>query len=75
MSHLRRLTREGHRQMIEEMATVLIGLPELDDFHCIMALLSERFRSADVFRHLDTARDMARQARSDEAGLWERLMR
>jgi hypothetical protein len=75
MTRLRRMTREGTRQLVEEMATVLIGLPELDDFHAIMALLSDGFRSADVFRHLDIAREMARQARSDEGDLWERLMR
>jgi hypothetical protein len=75
MKRLRPLTREGRRQLVEDMAVVLIGKPELDDFHCIMALLSERFRSADVFKHLDTAREIARQALADEAELWERLMR
>lgn len=69
------MTREGHRQIIEDMSMVLIALPEIGNDHdCIMALLAVRFRAAQIFEHLDTARTIARQALTDEAGLWERLM-
>jgi hypothetical protein len=79
MSRLRRLTREGHRQLIEDMAMVLLdnfGEIELsDDIVCIVLLRVSKFHPGDIADCLDTARAMARQALTDEAGLWERLMR
>jgi hypothetical protein len=76
MTRLRRLTREGHRQLVEDMATVLIGEPELgDDTWCTITLLAHGFHPGDIFDCLDTAREIARQALVDEADLWERLMR
>jgi hypothetical protein len=76
MNRLRRLTREGHRQLIEDMAVVLIGELEIgNDQGCIMSLLAHGFHPSDIFDCLDVARTMARQALLDEAGLWERLMR
>jgi hypothetical protein len=76
MNKLRRLTREGHRQLIEDMAVVLIGEIEIgNDQGCIMSLLARGFRPTDIFDHLDVARAIARQALIDEGGLWDRLMR
>jgi predicted nucleic acid-binding protein len=76
MSRLRRLTREGHRQLIEDMAVVLIGEIEIgNDQGCIMSLLARGFHPRDISDCLDAARAMVRQALVDEAGLWERLMR
>jgi hypothetical protein len=73
---LKRLTREGQRQLIEDMAVVLIGEIEIgNDTGCVMSLLAHGFHPLDIFDHLDTARTIARQALADEAGLWERLMR
>jgi hypothetical protein len=71
-----RLIRKGRRQMIENMAIVLIGELEIgNDQGCIMSLLAHGFHPRDIHDHLDVARAMARQARVDEAGLWEKLMR
>jgi hypothetical protein len=76
---LRRLTREGHRQMIEDMAMVLLdnyGEIELgSDIVCTVLLRVNRFHPRDIADCLDTARAMARQALIDECGLWARLMR
>jgi hypothetical protein len=73
---LRRLTREGHRQLIEDMAVVLIDkVPELSsDTVCTVMLLTQGFHPRDIADCLNTAREMARAALRDEAGLWERLM-
>jgi hypothetical protein len=74
MSKLQHLTREGQRQIIEDMAMALIALPEINHDHdCIMALLAARFRAAEIFDYLDAARDIARQTRLDEGELWAAL--
>jgi hypothetical protein len=71
-----RRTKEGHRQVIEDMAVELCWVPELgNDHRCIIALIAQRFRPEHIFDYLDVAREMARAALRDEAGLWERLMR
>jgi hypothetical protein len=76
MSRLRRLTREGHRQLIEDMAVTLIGVDEIgSDVVCAVTLLTQGFHSRDIADCLNTAREMARAALRDEAGLWDRLMR
>jgi hypothetical protein len=80
MSHrLRRLTREGHRQLIEDMAGVLLDkLGEIElgsDLVCTVLLRTRKFDPDDIADHLDTARTYVRQALVDQAGLWERLMR
>jgi hypothetical protein len=79
VSRLRRRTWEGHRQLIEDMAVVLLdnyGEIELSsDLVCTVLLRVNRFDPKDIALCLDTAREMARQALIDEAGLWERLMR
>jgi type II secretory pathway predicted ATPase ExeA len=73
---LRRLTAEGQRQLVEDMAVVLIGEPDLaSDLVCVFTLLAQRFHIRDIDAHFDAARTIARQALADEAGLWERLMR
>lgn len=75
-TRLRRLTKEGRRQLVEDMACVLVGELEIgNDQGCIMALLARGFHPRDISDCLDTARSMARAALVDEAGLWERLMR
>jgi hypothetical protein len=73
----KRRTWEGHRQMIEDMAVVLIDkVPELSsDVVCSVTLRAHRFRPDDIAICLDTAREMARAALRDEADLWQRLMR
>ena len=72
----KRRTREGTRQVIEDMAVELCWVPELaNDHRCIIALIAQRFDPSYIFDYLDTARAMARAALADEAGLWERLMR
>jgi hypothetical protein len=73
----KRRTREGHRQIIENMAVELCWVSELgNDHRCIMALVGcRKFHPDDIVDHLDTAREMARAALRDEAGLWEKLMR
>jgi hypothetical protein len=79
MSRLRRLTREGHRQLVEDMAIILLdnyGEIELNsDLVCTVLLRVNKFHPRDIADNLDIARAMARQALVDEAGLWERLMR
>jgi hypothetical protein len=75
----RRLSREGHRQLVEDMAGVLIDkLGEIElssDLVCTVLLRSRKFDPDDIGAHLDTARTYVRQALIDQAGLWERLMR
>jgi hypothetical protein len=79
MTRLRRLTREGHRQLVEDMAGVLVDkLGEIElgsDLVCTVLLRSRKFNADDIAAHLDTARTYVRQALVDQAGLWERLMR
>jgi hypothetical protein len=79
MTRLRRLSREGQRQLIEDMAIVLLdnyGEIELNsDLVCTVLLRINRFHPRDIADCLDTARTMARAALVDEASLWERLMR
>jgi len=79
MNRLRRLTCEGHRQLIEDMAVVLLdnyGEIELNsDLVCTVLLRINRFHPRDIADCLDTAREMARAALVSEAGLWARLMR
>jgi hypothetical protein len=75
----RRLSREGHRQLVEDMAIVLLdnyGEIELgSDVVCTVLLRVCKFHPADIHDCLDEAREYARSALSDEAGLWQRLMR
>jgi hypothetical protein len=73
----KRRTREGHRQVIEDMAVVLVDrVAELSsDVICSVTLRAHQFHPDDIADNLDTAREMARAALRDEAGLWERLMR
>jgi hypothetical protein len=74
-----RRTREGHRQLVEEMAGVLLDkLGEIElgsDLVCTTLLRTRKFDRDDIAAHLDTARTYVRQALVDQAGLWERLMR
>jgi hypothetical protein len=76
---LRRLSREGQRQMTEEMAGVLLDkLGEIElssDLVCTVLLRTRKFNADDIDDHLDTARTYVRQALVDQAGLWDRLMR
>jgi hypothetical protein len=76
---LRRLTREGHRQLVEEMAVVLCdnyGEIELgSDLVCTVLLRVNKFHPRDIADCLDVARELARQALVDEGNLWARLMR
>jgi hypothetical protein len=59
----------------EDMALVLLGVPELrSDTDCIQALIAHRFRSRDIARHLDEARRLARAVRQAESELYPRLM-
>ena len=61
--------------LIEEMAVVLIDqVPELANDQLCMQELLKRFAPSDVFTLLDTARNMARKARTTEADLWWKLM-
>jgi hypothetical protein len=81
MSRLRRLSREGHRQLVEDMAVVLcdnFGEIELhSDLVCTVLLRVNKFHPDDIHDCLDEAREYARSALFDDepAGLWERLMR
>jgi hypothetical protein len=79
LNRLRRLTREGHRQLIEDMAVVLLdnyGEIELgSDLVCTVLLRTRHFHPDDIADCLDTARAIARQALVDEGNLWARLMR
>jgi hypothetical protein len=70
------MTAGAARSLIEDMALALVVLPELgDDLACIRELVLQRFRAKDVFMYLDAARELARQARADEAELWAELNR
>lgn len=77
-SRLRRLTAEGQRQMIEDMAVVLLDnygeIEVSSDLVCTVLLRMNKFHPRDIADYLDAARAMAWQALIDEAGLWERLM-
>jgi hypothetical protein len=79
MMTTKRRTREGHRQLIEDMAGVLLDkLGEIDlgsDLVCTILLRTRKFDGDDIAAHLDTARTYVRQALIDQAGLWDRLMR
>jgi hypothetical protein len=69
-----KLKAAASRALLEEMTFALLEVPDIcNDHDCIMALLAQRFRAAEIFDYLDVARDMALQARIDEADLWERL--
>jgi hypothetical protein len=78
MSRLRRRTREGQRQLIEDMArTLLDKLGEIElnsDLVCTVLLRTRKFDPDDITSHLDTARTYVRQALIDQADLWERLI-
>jgi hypothetical protein len=78
-SKLRRLTVEGRRQLVEEMAVVLLDkLGEIElgsDLVCTVLLRTRKFNPDDIAAHLDTARTYVRQALIDQADLWDRLMR
>jgi len=70
-----RLSAAASRTIIKKMALILLReVPELSsEDACIMALLAHRYRAAVIEDHIDAARDIAFQARLDEAELWERL--
>jgi hypothetical protein len=55
-----------HERLIDEMVVALCGLRRLDDeTHCILALIEQGFRAADVAAYFDEAMVLARMTRAD----------
>jgi hypothetical protein len=53
-------------RLVDEMAIALCGMHRLgDETRCILALMEQGFRGADVAAHIDEAMALARMTRAD----------
>jgi len=62
------------QRMIDEMAVVLCGVPDLAvDRACMFALQQAGWRGLEIVRYLGRARELARVVRRTEGELWASL--
>ena len=66
--------RVPHDRMIDEMALVLLDVPEMgDDEACILALWRAGYSETMISVHMIEARELARAVRAQEIDAWASL--